>query len=67
MIEITKDEAISVRNKFGADIGITITSRHKKGGKKKYYIEETSRVFNFLDKLHKKNSVRDKAGADGRV
>ena len=51
MIIITKDEAMALRAKYGKDIGITITNRHKRGGRKRYYTEETNRVFFFLNKF----------------
>lgn len=54
MISITKDEAMALRAKYGNDIGITITSRHKKGGRKRYYTEETNRVFFFLERYRNK-------------
>lgn len=50
MISITKDEAMALRTKYGKDIGITITNRHKKSGRKHYYTEETSRVVFFLER-----------------
>lgn len=40
IIIITKDEAMALRAKYGDDANITITSRHKKGGRKKYYAAE---------------------------
>ena len=54
MIAITKDEAMALRAKYGDDIGITITKRHKKGGRKHYYTEETNRVFYFLERFRSK-------------
>lgn len=50
MISITKDEALALRSKYGDTVGITITNRHKKGGRKRYYTEETKRVFFFLER-----------------
>ena len=50
MILITKDEAMALRSKYGNDIGITITNRHKKNGRKRYYTEETKRVLFFLER-----------------
>lgn len=50
MIQIRQDEADALRKKYGNKISITITSRHKKGSAKKYYVEETNRVFYFLTK-----------------
>ena len=54
MIQINREEAMALRAKYGSDIGITITSRRKKGGRKKYYTEETSRVFYFLERFRNK-------------
>lgn len=51
MIQITKDEATAIRAKYGDEIGITITNRHKRGGRKRYYVEETNRVFFFLERF----------------
>ena len=54
MIAITRDEAIALREKYGDEVGITITNRHKKGGRKRYYTEETNRVFYFLERYRNK-------------
>lgn len=54
MIAITKEESIALRAKYGSDIGITITNRHKKGGRKRYYTEETNRVLFFLERFRSK-------------
>lgn len=54
MISITKEEAMALRAKYGDDIGITITNRHKKSGRKHYYTEETNRVFYFLERYRSK-------------
>ena len=54
MIAITTDEAMALRARYGDDIGITITNRHKKGGRKHYYTEETNRVFYFLERYRSK-------------
>ena len=54
MISITKDEAMALRTKYGDEVGITITNRHKKGGRKRYYTEETNRVFYFLERYRNK-------------
>ena len=56
MITITKEEAMGLKAKYGDDIDITITGRHKKSGRKRYYTEETRRVFLFLERFHNKNS-----------
>ena len=56
MIVITKEEAMALRDKYGDSIGITITNRHKRGGRKHYYTEETSRVLFFLERLRNKQS-----------
>lgn len=65
MISITKDEAMALRAKYGNDIGITITNRHKRGGRKRYYTEETKRVFFFLEKYrngHTRNNTNTRKG-----
>ena len=54
MIQINREEAMALRAKYGDDIGITITNRHKKGGRKHYYTEETNRVFYFLERFRNK-------------
>lgn len=54
MIAITRDEAIALREKYGDEVGITITNRHKKGGRKRYYTEEMNRVFFFLERYRNK-------------
>ena len=54
MIIITKDEAIALRKRYGDEVGITITNRHKKGSRKRYYTEETSRVSFFLERYRSK-------------
>lgn len=54
MIQISKEEAMALRAKYGDDISITITNRHKKGGRKRYYTEDTGRVFYFLERLRLK-------------
>ena len=51
MISITKEEAMALRENFGGDVSIAITSRNKRGGRKRYYAEESSRVLNFIKKL----------------
>ena len=54
MIQINKEEAMAIREKYGDNIGITITNRHKKGGRKRYYVEDTNRVHFFLEKYRGK-------------
>lgn len=54
MILIAKDEADALRSKYGDGLSITITNRQKKGGRKKYFVEETNRVLNFLERYRQK-------------
>lgn len=54
MITINKDEAMAIRGKYGDEISITITNRHKRGGRKHYYVEETKRVLFFLERFRSK-------------
>ncbi len=54
MISITKEEAMVLRVKYGDDIGIAITNRHKKSDRKHYYTEETNRVLYFLERYRSK-------------
>jgi hypothetical protein len=54
MIQITKEEAMALRARFGEELGITITNRHKKNGRKRYYTEETNRVIYFLQRFRDK-------------
>lgn len=62
MIIITKDEAMALRAKYGSDANITITNRHKKGGRKKYYAAEERRNIIFIeryrDRQARKNSKK---------
>ena len=53
MILISKEEAESIRRKYGDQVHITIMNRHKKGGRKHYCVEETSRVLFFLERLRR--------------
>lgn len=66
MIVISKDEAMALRERFGADVGITITSRHKRGGRKKYYAEEGYRVQHFLEIYREKRARRVNAKRGAR-
>jgi hypothetical protein len=66
MIEITKEESMALRAKYGNDIGITITNRHKKGGRKRYYTEETNRVLFFLERLRSGNKYPRKTQREKR-
>ena len=59
MIIITKDEAMALRAKYGDDANITITSRHKKGGRKKYYAAEEKRNLFFLGRYRNKQARRN--------
>lgn len=65
MIAITRDEAIALREKYGDEVGITITNRRKKGGRKRYYTEETNRVFYFLERYRNKQlrQIKKKRGS----
>ena len=60
MIMIEKDEAMALRNKFGDSLPIAITNRHKRGGRKHYYTEETRRVLSFLKAYHSKEEKGNK-------
>lgn len=65
MIQVAKDEAMAIRSKYGDSVSITITNRHKKGGRKRYYVEETNRVMFFLERYRNKQlrKVQKKQGA----
>lgn len=54
MIAITRDEATALRERYGDEVGITITNRQKKSGRKHYYTEETNRVLFFLERYRNK-------------
>lgn len=54
MIAITRDEAMALRERYGDEVGITITNRQKKSGRKHYYTEETNRVLFFLERFRNK-------------
>lgn len=58
MIEITQDEAMALRQKYGDEVNLMITSRQKKGNRKHYFVEETNRVLYFLERLKKKQTKR---------
>lgn len=64
MIAITRDEAIALREKYGNEISIAITNRHKKGRRKHYYTEETNRVLFFLERYRNKQlrKIQQKRG-----
>lgn len=51
MIIISKEEAMALRAKYGDDANITITNKNKRGGRKKYYMPEESRLLYFLDRF----------------
>lgn len=53
MIQITKDEAMAIRERYGKDIGITIINKHKKHRRKRYCTEDTNRVRFFLERYRK--------------
>ena len=50
MIIITKDESMALRAKYGDDAKITITSKTKKGGRKKYYAAEERKNVVFIER-----------------
>lgn len=54
MIIISREEAMALRAKFGDDANISITNRHKKGGRKKYYLPEEVKLMSFLNRLRNK-------------
>ncbi len=54
MIQISKEEAMALRERYGSDVCIAITSRHKKGGRKKYYAEEARHVLFFIERMRNK-------------
>lgn len=56
MINITKEEAMALRAKYGDGVSITITSRNKKNGRKKYYVSEERRNLFFLEKYREKQA-----------
>ena len=64
MFVISKEEAMAIREKYGNEIGITITSRQKKGKRKHYYVEESRKVFFFLERFRKKQTKRGVTRSD---
>lgn len=62
MIEISQEEAEAIREKYGNAIGITITNRQKRGGRKRYYTEESQRIVYFLERFRKKQMKRGASG-----
>ena len=54
MIVINREEAMALRDKYGVDAHITITSKHKKGGRKKYYAAEERRNVLFIERFREK-------------
>lgn len=61
MILISRDESLALREKYGDTVGISITNRTKKGGRKKYYVEETQRVLYFIDRF------RNRLGSSAKI
>lgn len=57
MIVITKEESLALRERFGDEVGITITNKHKRGGRKRYYTEESRRVVNFISQFRNKQGL----------
>lgn len=51
MVEITKDEAMAVRAKYGEEFKIAMTCRTKKGGRKKYYMPEERPLLYFIKRM----------------
>lgn len=67
MIEITKEEAMALRAKYGNDVHIAITNRKKKGGRKKYYAAEEKRNVYFIERYrneHVANATAARKVAD---
>lgn len=65
MIVITKEEAMAIRAKYGEGAGIAVTNRHKKGGRKNYYMPEEGRLLFFLERFRNKKEreiIRRKRG-----
>lgn len=58
MIQITKDEFLALRHRFGDSATVAITNRQKKGGRKKYYAEESSRVMHFISDMRRAETER---------
>lgn len=54
MIQISKEEAMALRERYGSEVCIAITSRHKKGGRKKYYAEEARHILFFIERMRNK-------------
>ena len=63
MIQISKEEAMALRAEFGSDVGIAITSRNKKGNRKKYYAEEAYQVKLFLINFRRRQRKAGERGA----
>jgi hypothetical protein len=65
MIIITKEEALKIRQKFEGENCITITNRHKKGGRMKYYMAEDPKYvgyLNFIRRIAEKKRSTAKRG-----
>ena len=58
MIIINKEEAMALREKYGNEANITITSTHKKGGRKKYYCSEDRRNVFFIERFRAKQQKK---------
>ena len=54
MVQINKEEAMALRERYGKEVGIAITNKHKKGGRKRYYVEETNRTRYFLERFRER-------------
>lgn len=57
MINITKEESQKLRKRFGNDVMIAITGQTKKGKRKHYYTEETSKVRGYIERLRTRGGV----------
>lgn len=58
MFVISQEEAMAIRERYGDEISITITNRQKRGKRKHYYVEESNRVFFFLERFRRKQAKR---------
>lgn len=58
MIEITQNESKLIRQKFPG-VHISIVNRHKKGKRKRYYMEEARAALLFVRKLRNAGKAKE--------
>lgn len=57
MVIISKEEATAIRERYGDDAHISIVNRHKRNGRKKYYLPEEGRLISFLNRFRNRKAA----------